>query len=268
MNRAQREIGQDLHAPRQGAKPQQGGSGQRHAGHPPPKAQGQGAVGELTGDVFILGADQVQHLDGLLVDGETGAGGEDHRAHAGQADEGHDHGGQNLRRADQADQPVEPDPVVVHRGARRDGGQAPRQGRHVHTGAGSDLHVDEAGQGKILDPGRRSQPWFQKGHQPARVQGLGVEHARHRPDDAHGRLQAPVVVLAGGGNLDGEGAAHPLVPAPRHGLQHQHPGQGDDRQINHEGDQPGQETAEGVALQGKVGSAAEHVIPRSADNDP
>ena len=89
MLRTQRNVGQEagLHARRQVADAEQRGHGENQPYGAPAQPHGQGAAGELPGAVRVLGADQVQHLDRLTVDGKPGAGGEHHGTRGGQADE-------------------------------------------------------------------------------------------------------------------------------------------------------------------------------------
>ena len=233
---------------------------QQQAEDPALQAEGKGAAGELSGDVGILSADQMHDLHRLAVDVQPGAGGKHHRADGGERNKGQHQGRQALDGLDQAHQALQPDPVIVDAGAGDPGRQLPRQHLGVQIGAGLQFNVDKPGQRQVPQPGGRAQPRFQEIQQPVVGEHLVTVDLGHLRQHRQHHLQALVVLgrVFHRHHLDGQGAADSLVPARRSGVQHQHPGHRQDRQKDHEGDQPGQETAERILIQEQVGSVSKH----------
>ena len=209
----------------------------------------------------------MEHFDRFLVDGKTRAGGENHGADRRQADQQQHQESQNFHHAEKMDQLLKPNPMVIDGGAGYRFLQPFQQGRRVQLSAGFQLDVDELGQGKTATAADGTQPGFQQGHDSALTDDLGASNSGRRSQDIKRRLDAPGFLPRGGGafgrnDLNRQRAADAGTPALHHGSQNQHPGQGQTSQVNHEGNQPGQESAECVAIERKIGAVGQHGFHR------
>ncbi|EGY00194.1 hypothetical protein AZA_86346 [Nitrospirillum viridazoti Y2] len=196
----------------------------------------------------------VQQVDLVLVHRQAGLGGEHHHGHGGPADQGHDDQGHGLHQAGQAAQIAQPHARLLHRCAGHGGGQALAQGGDVHGRAGGD--VDQRGQGQVLQQGAVAQPGLHQAGGIGHRHGAGVDDAGHAAQRVQHHLH-PLIQRGGGAvallhiphraDLDGQAAVQAAVPALRPSGQQLRRRHRQGGQEDHQGDQPGQETARGIA---------------------